>query len=104
MTQLADGTGAWSLLEKVILSDENFGELQGATFVVRTPLDLIVLLEQREVGEVVLGGSFARAAYVRAFLHESYPRLVVSNEVTCPMSNATIEATLADTDGEDARS
>jgi hypothetical protein len=97
MTHLADGTGAWSLLERVLLSDENFADRGNATLVVRTPLDLILLLDHREIGEVILGGSFARTAYVRAFLHESYPRLVVSNLPSCPVTNATLEATLAET-------
>lgn len=81
MTRFADGTGAWVLLEIVLLSDEAPRDVRPGTHVVRTPLDLICLLEERQIGEVVLGGTFARTSDIHAFLRESYPRLVVANQV-----------------------
>jgi hypothetical protein len=82
MTTLADGTGAWSFLETVLLTDADVRDSRPSTYVVHTPLDAIFLLENGQVTEVVLGGSFARNGYIRTFLHETYPRLVVSNVVT----------------------
>ncbi len=84
MTRLADGTGAWSLLERVLLTDVELRDAPPSTYVVHTPLDVICLLESGQVGEVVLGGTFAQSGYIRAFLHETYPRLVVSNHATEP--------------------
>lgn len=91
MTRFADGTGAWTLLEAVLLSDESPRATRPGVHVVRTPLDLICLLEREEVDEVVLGGSFARNGYIRAFLHETYPRVVVSHPTAdTPPSTQTV--------------
>lgn len=76
MNELADGSGAWPVLRRVIIDDS----AEVATEeVVRTPLDLIVALESttRPVAEVVLSGSFAANGWFRFFLEASYPTIRV---------------------------
>jgi hypothetical protein len=80
-TTFAAGTGNWNKFTSVIISSEagaRCEEVDGA-MVVRTPLDLILLLETDEtVLEVVLAGSFAADDMLLSFLHDLYPRLPIA--------------------------
>ena len=81
----ASGTGNWHTFTTVIVSSEpgaRCEEVEGAT-VVRTPLDLILVLEgDTAISEVVLAGGHADNASLVAFLRELYPRLPIAFEPT----------------------
>jgi hypothetical protein len=79
----AAGTGNWRTLASVIISSEpgaRWEEVDGAT-VVRTPLDLILLLEtDASISEVILAGTYADNPMLLGFLRELYPRLPIAFE------------------------
>ncbi len=80
---VAAGTGNWKKFTSIVISSEpgaRWEEVEGTT-IVRTPLDLIVLLEQGNiVSEVVLAGTYAENTQLLSFLEELYPKLPIAFE------------------------
>jgi hypothetical protein len=81
----ASGTGNWHTFTSLVITSEPGArcETVDGALVVRTPLDLILLLEtDQTVSEVVLAGTYADNATLLAFLRDLYPRLPIAFEPT----------------------
>ncbi len=97
-TNFASGTGNWHTFTNVIITSEpgERCETVDGALVVRTPLDLILLLETDQmVSEVVLAGTYADNSTLLAFLRDLYPRLPIAFEPN-PRTASTRSETLDD--------
>ena len=76
--RLAEGTGSWTWIGTLILSDDlaDAPSFDERAQLVMTPLDLITILEQERIviDKVILGGGFARRAIAKE-LRDIYPNV-----------------------------
>jgi hypothetical protein len=77
--RLAGGSGTWARARRVVLTDNVESDRLADMVVVRTPLDLIRLLETNvhSVSGVVISGTYATTRWLRELLESSYPALII---------------------------